>query len=62
VRITKPTTVPVKFGSLPLRPGQQIQVVSVDGATLRAKVGPDTVSIPIAYTDYVADGAAPAPQ
>jgi hypothetical protein len=57
VRITKATVVPVKFGSLPLRPGTPIQVLSVDATHIRAKVGSDTIAIPIANTDYVAEGA-----
>jgi hypothetical protein len=60
IKLTKPTVVVLKFGTSTLQPGTSLPIVSVEGATVKARYGPDVVPIPIGNTDY--NEEAPAPQ
>jgi hypothetical protein len=51
----------LKFGTSTLRPGTVLQIVSVDGATVKVRYGPDVVPIPAANTDLNDEASTPTP-
>jgi hypothetical protein len=59
VKLTKPTVVVLKFGTSTLRPGTVLPIVSVDGATVKVRYGPDVVPIPAANTDINDEPSSP---
>jgi hypothetical protein len=50
-RMNKPTLVNLKFGTSTIPKGQPVQVVSIDGAQLKIRFGPDVVSVPATNVD-----------
>jgi hypothetical protein len=60
-RVNKPTVVSLKFGSSTIRQGTPVQVLSVDGALVKIKFGPDVVSIPATNIDLPESASAAPP-
>jgi hypothetical protein len=56
VRITKATTVSLKFGTSTLNAGIVVPFVSADATTVRVRFGPDIIAIPLGNTDYKSSG------
>ena len=58
VKITKATTITLRFGSSTQRPGTVLPLVGVEGNMVKVKIGPEVVAIPAANTDLgEGDGA-----
>lgn len=51
--ITRETRVALRFGFTTLRQGTQVPLVAVEGANLKVRFGPDTLTIPAANADYL---------
>lgn len=51
VKITKPTSVTLRFGTSTLPAGAVVPIVSADAAIVMVRFGPDVVPIPVANTD-----------
>jgi len=59
-RINKPTLVPLKFGTSTIRAGTPVQVIGVEGTSVRIKFGPDVVPVPLGNVDLPESATPPA--
>jgi hypothetical protein len=59
-RINKPTVVSLKFGTSTIRAGTPVQIMAIEGTSIKIKFGPDVVPVPASNVDLPESATPPA--